>query len=151
MTSSSTPSDHGPAHSGDGTPRGGPIERLLGEIHGRFRHSRDGTVASYIPELAHADPDAFGIAMTTMDGHSYTVGDSRVPFTIQSVSKPFVYALALRDRGLDDVIGRVGVEPTGDAFNAITLEPGTGRHGGDTGAWRGQPTDPDSGSCPRPR
>ncbi|WP_322747740.1 MULTISPECIES: glutaminase A [unclassified Frankia] len=120
-------SKHVPASVGAGTPSGGPIERLLGELHGGFRDNRDGAVATYIPQLAHADPNAFGIAMTTMDGHSYSVGDSMLPFTIQSVSKPFVYALALHDRGFDDVIRRVGVEPTGDAFNAITLEAGTGR------------------------
>ena len=54
-------------------------------------------------------------------------GDDHVAFTIQSVSKPFVYALALVDRGLDDVLANVGAEPSGEAFNAISLEPGTGR------------------------
>uniref|UniRef100_UPI00397DA7D5 glutaminase n=1 Tax=Salmonella sp. SAL4448 TaxID=3159903 RepID=UPI00397DA7D5 len=50
-----------------------------------------------------------------------------VRFTIQSISKPFAYALALRDRGLDRVLESVGVEPSGDAFNEISLEPDTGR------------------------
>ena len=48
------------------------------------------------------------------------------PFTMQSVSKLFVYALALADRGLDEVITKVGVEPSGDTFNAISLERGPG-------------------------
>ncbi|MGF7236854.1 MAG: glutaminase A [Frankia sp.] len=108
-------------------PGGGPMERMLAEVHGRHSALRDGSVASYIPELAKADPDLFGVAMTMMDGYGYAAGDSQVPFTIQSVSKPFVYALALSDLGRDAVTARVGVEPTGDAFNAITLEPGTGR------------------------
>ena len=50
-----------------------------------------------------------------------------MPFTIQSISKPFVYALALDDAGVDGVLARVGVEPSGEAYNAISLEPGTGR------------------------
>jgi len=50
-----------------------------------------------------------------------------VPFTIQSVSKPFVYGLALEDAGTESVMARVGTEPSGEGFNAISLEPGTGR------------------------
>jgi glutaminase len=84
-------------------------------------------VATYIPELARADPSWFGISLATADGHVYEVGDTRVPFTIQSISKPFVYGLALEDRGKAAVLARIGVEPTGDAFNEISLEPGTGR------------------------
>jgi glutaminase len=87
----------------------------------------DGEVASYIPALAHADPAALGISLVTVEGRRYSVGDATQPFTIQSVSKPFVYALALADSGLATVLARVGTEPTGDAFNAVTLESGTGR------------------------
>lgn len=62
-----------------------------------------------------------------MDGHSYSAGAADVPFTLQSVSKPFVYALALGALGLDEVSRWVGAEPSGEAFNAISLEPATGR------------------------
>jgi glutaminase len=62
-----------------------------------------------------------------VSGSVYEAGESAVPFTIQSISKPFVYALALADAGVDDVLARVGVEPSGEAFNAISLEPTTGR------------------------
>ncbi len=86
-----------------------------------------GSVANYIPELAHANPEWFGIVIVTVDGHIYQVGDSRQPFTIQSVSKPFVYGIALEDCGLAEVMLRVGVEPSGDAFNSISLDPVTGR------------------------
>ena len=86
----------------------------------------DGELATYIPELAGADPDRFGIALVSMDGHVYGVGDSDVPFTIQSVSKPFVYALALGDVGAEEILARVGAEPSGEAFNAISLEPESG-------------------------
>ena len=83
-------------------------------------------MASYIPELTKADPNWFGICLVTMDGVAYSVGDSEQLFTIQSISKPFVYATALADRGRDFVARRVGVEPSGDAFNSISLHPQTG-------------------------
>ena len=57
--------------------------------------SGDGNVATYIPELAKADPHAFGIAIATVQGSVYEVGDTRLPFTLQSLSKPFTYACAL--------------------------------------------------------
>ncbi|SFS09614.1 L-glutaminase [Agrococcus baldri] len=82
----------------------------------------DGEVASYIPELAEADPDLFGLAMCTIDGTVYASGDAEHRFTIQSLSKPFAYALALADRGRDEVLRFVGVEPSGDPFNEISLE-----------------------------
>ena len=63
-------------------------------------------VATYIPELAKADPDWFGICLATTDGHVYEVGDTRQPFTIQSISKPFVYGLALEDRGAEAVLAQ---------------------------------------------
>ena len=90
-------------------------------LHERFQPLASGRVATYIPELARADPSWFGISLATADGHVYEVGDTRVPFTIQSISKPFVYGLALEDRGKPAVLARVGVEPTGDAFNEISL------------------------------
>ncbi len=108
-------------------PRTSPVEHFLGDLHRRFAGLEDGEVADYIPELAKADPRWFGICLATVDGHVYEVGDTRQPFTIQSISKPFVYGLALEDRGRGEVLRRVGVEPTGDAFNEISLEAGSGR------------------------
>ncbi|MGW2841724.1 glutaminase A [Streptomyces sp. NPDC001493] len=99
----------------------------LGELRARFAGIRHGEVASYIPELTRADPDAFGLALVSMDGHLYSAGEARTPFTVQSVSKPFVYALALAELGLDEVSAWVSAEPSGEAFNAINLEHGTGR------------------------
>ncbi len=104
-----------------------PIQRYLEGVHARFAGLAGGAVATYIPELAKADPGWFGICIATTDGRTYEVGDTRRPFTIQSISKPFVYGLALEDRGADAVLAKIGVEPTGDAFNSISLEPGTGR------------------------
>ena len=104
-----------------------PIADYLLELHTRFAGLHEGQVATYIPELAKANPAWFGVCLVTTAGHVYEVGDSRQPFTIQSISKPFVYGLALEDNSRDDVLKKIGVEPTGDAFNAISLEQGTGR------------------------
>jgi glutaminase len=104
-----------------------PIQAYLEELHNRFRSLDSGHVASYIPELSKADPGWLGIAVATVDGQVYEVGTTRHAFTIQSISKPRVYGVALEDCGPEQVMRTVGVEPSGDAFNAISLEPGTGR------------------------
>lgn len=103
------------------------FQAYLETIHRAYASLDDGAVADYIPELTKADPDWFGIAIVTVDGFVYQVGDSRQPFTIQSISKAITYGLALEDRGIDAVLTRVDVEPSGEAFNSISLEPGTGR------------------------
>ena len=99
-----------------------PIHSCLKEIHSKYRDDFRGGVASYIPELAKADPSLFAIVVVTADGQIYEVGDAAHRFTIQSISKPFVYGLALEDHGLDHVLGKVGVEPTGEAFNSIVFD-----------------------------
>lgn len=104
-----------------------PIEEYLRQIHRECQSDTSGAVATYIPELGKANPDWFGIVLVTATGSVYAVGDSEQHFTIQSISKPFVYGLALEDQGREAVLKRVGVEPTGDAFNSISLEPGSGR------------------------
>ena len=104
-----------------------PIQDYLEKIHREIAKLKNGAVASYIPELAKADPDLFGICLVTATGSVYEVGDSRHPFTIQSISKAFAYGLALEDRGTSEVLAKIGMEPTGDAFNSISLEPVTGR------------------------
>ena len=86
-----------------------PILTTLFEIYREYRENFSGQIATYIPELAKADPAQFGIALATADGEIYEVGDSRQLFTIQSISKPFVYALALEDNGIEQVLQKVGV------------------------------------------
>ncbi|MGK2952060.1 MAG: glutaminase A [Thiobacillus sp.] len=103
-----------------------PIQTYLEGLHRRLADLHEGEMADYIPELGKANPNWFGICLVTMDGVAYSVGDADQLFTIQSISKPFVYATALADRGRDFVAGRVGVEPSGDAFNSISLNPQTG-------------------------
>ncbi|MCW5935680.1 MAG: glutaminase A [Fimbriimonadaceae bacterium] len=103
------------------------ILAALNELHLRYRNLDEGQVADYIPELAKANPDWFGICVVTVDGRVYEIGDFDRRFTIQSVSKPFVYGLALEDHGRDHVLTKVGVEPTGDAFNSIIKLDATNR------------------------
>lgn len=100
---------------------------LLQELHDRLSHCREGAVADYIPELAKADPHDFGIVVAMADGRIYAVGDTEKPFTIQSISKPFAYGLALQALSVEHMQRKVGVEPSGEAFNAISLDPETGR------------------------
>jgi glutaminase len=104
-----------------------PVARRLRAIFEKVATSTDGTVADYIPALAEANPDWFGVSLTTVDGHRYDLGDSDVRFTIQSISKPFVFGLALDEYGVEGVQHRVGVEPSGDPFNAIEVDVESGR------------------------
>lgn len=107
--------------------RSNSFQNYLESLHDEYAPFDEGAVASYIPELLTADPAWFGIALVTVDGHVYQVGDSRQAFTIQSISKAITYGLALEDRGVEAVLRKVDVEPSGEAFNSISLEPGTGR------------------------
>ncbi len=100
-----------------------PLKSFLDRCHAEIAGEHSGAVANYIPELAKADPKHFGISLATIDGHVYEAGDSAVPFTIQSISKAFVFSLALEIFGADRVYQAIGVEPSGDAFNSIRLLP----------------------------
>ncbi len=78
-----------------------------------------GDVADYIPGLDRADKNNLGLCIMRTDGTVQRVGDYDVKFTIQSVSKPVTLMLAILDNGVDHVFSKVGMEPTGDAFNSI--------------------------------
>jgi len=104
-----------------------PIPDYLSEVLDACGGERSGELAAYIPELAQADPDRLALALATADGTVYAVGDDTATFSIQSISKPFSYALAIAEHGLDAVLAKVGVEPSGEAFNELSLEVGTGR------------------------
>ena len=98
------------------------VRTVVEDLHREYLPLRDGEVADYIPELADANPDAFAISAATTDGRCVDVGDASHPFTIQSISKLLVYGLALETHGQEHVRRRVGVAPTGEAFNAIALD-----------------------------
>lgn len=104
-----------------------PFADTIHDLHSRLTELRDGAVADYIPELGRADPELFGIAVATVDGAVHASGDTEHPFTIQSISKALIFGMALEHHGLEGVLARVGVEPTGDAFNSIEVDERSGR------------------------
>jgi glutaminase len=102
------------------------LQDIVDAVYERHRGNDDGEVASYIPALAEANPDDFAIVLTTIGGDVVSAGDVESQFSIQSVSKPFVYGMALDEIGFEAVAGRVGSEPSGESFNAIELDPQSG-------------------------
>jgi len=104
-----------------------PFRSYLNDLHAKYRNLNDGAVADYIPELALAKPEWFGICAITTDGQMFEVGDCDQLFTIQSISKAFVFGMALEDHGREYVNSKVSVEPTGEAFNSIVLDEDTNR------------------------
>lgn len=102
-----------------------PVPDYLQHVLAACDQNHKGALADYIPELAQADPNKLALALSTVDGTIYSTGDDEVEFTIQSMSKPFAYALAIRHQGLDVVFKKVGVEPSGEAFNQIALDKNT--------------------------
>ena len=104
-----------------------PIDEYLRRIHAEIAELRDGRPYTVGPSGHTVDPDDFGICLATVDGYVYEVGTTRKPFSMQSLSKPLTYGLALADLGTDAVDAKVDVEPSGDTFTEISLAPGTGR------------------------
>ncbi len=97
------------------------LEHFLNHCLETYAAESGGAVANYIPELSKANPAHFGIGLATIDGHIYEAGDCDVEFTIQSISKAFAFALALDIVGAERVEAKIGVEPSGEAFNSIRL------------------------------
>ncbi|BAQ65221.1 glutaminase A [Geminocystis sp. NIES-3709] len=104
-----------------------PFLNYLNELHQKYQSLNDGKIADYIPELALAKPEWFGICVATVDGQLFEVGNCDQLFTVQSISKAFVFGLALEDHGREYVNCKVSVEPTGEAFNSIVLDEITNR------------------------
>jgi glutaminase len=104
-----------------------PIPDFLDETLDRFRPDRSGENADYIPDLAAADSEKLAICISTLDGIEYTAGDADHEFSIQSMSKPFIYGLALEQEGLAGVFEKVGVEPSGEKFNELSLDKMSGK------------------------
>lgn len=103
------------------------VQLYLDRLCSEFVEVGDGELADYIPELSRVDPDGFGVSLSSSDGYVYESGDATVEFTIQSISKPFTYALALDMSGQQAVDAKIGVEPSGEAFNEISVDSVTKR------------------------
>ena len=99
------------------------LKQFIEHLYEKYRDENSGEVATYIPELGKADPNRFGICVVSADGQEVSVGDVDVEFTIQSICKPLAFLMALDSLGRDEVLSHVGVEPSGDAFNSVEIDP----------------------------
>ena len=95
-------------------------KQTLQEVYKKYQSETRGKNASYIPELAKVSTNHFAISVVTVDGHVYSIGDSNIRFSLQSISKVFAYALALADNDHDIIFDHIGLDATGEKFNAIT-------------------------------
>ena len=95
------------------------LETAIDEAYVLFKDVDEGETAQYIPALAAAEPDDFGLAVLTVDGELITRGDVDQPFAIMSAAKPFTLALLMRQQGTGVVLEKIGVEPTGLPFDTL--------------------------------
>ena len=95
------------------------VRALVSDAHERFRTDRDGRVSDVYPALANVPQDLFGLCVVGVSGATYGSGDWDIPFSIMSVSKPFVFALVLQALGADEARRRLGVNATGLPFNSL--------------------------------
>jgi glutaminase len=95
------------------------VAELVAEAHRRFATVNQGKVATYIPALAAADPTHFGIAVAATSGQLFEAGEASLPFSIQSISKPFLYALICQAIGERAAREKLGVNSTGLPFNSV--------------------------------
>lgn len=103
----------------DKIPASDQLRKVMAEAYHLYRSDNHGTPLAYTADVPKVDPSLFGIAIVTVNGDVYEIGDSKAPFAIQSISKPFVFGLALEDHGHTELLNKVGVEPTGMHFNSL--------------------------------
>lgn len=96
------------------------IKRAVAFTEANFRGKYDGAaVASYIPELSLTNPDIFSFSAVTMEGELLSAGEKDVKFSMQSISKILLLALAIETLGADEVFSHVGREACSEAFNSV--------------------------------
>jgi glutaminase len=95
------------------------VEAALKAAHARYKDLQEGANADYIPALAKVDSDIYGIALVTVDGKVYTIGDVKSEVSIQSISKVFTAALVMDEMGPRAISDNMGVDATGQVFNSI--------------------------------
>uniref|UniRef100_A0A4W6BNF6 glutaminase n=1 Tax=Lates calcarifer TaxID=8187 RepID=A0A4W6BNF6_LATCA len=93
----------------------------IDELYESAKNLSGGQVADYIPQLAKFSPDLWAVSLCTVDGQRHTVGDTKVPFCLQSCVKPLKYAVAVHDHGTEYVHSFIGKEPSGLRFNKLFL------------------------------
>jgi glutaminase len=94
------------------------FQRVVDAAYTKYKDLKDGKNADYIPILTETPSDLFGVVIVTRDGKVFKAGDVDYEFSIQSVSKPFTAGLLLKEQGPEVVQEKIGVEPTGMAFNS---------------------------------
>ncbi|XP_010774328.1 glutaminase kidney isoform, mitochondrial-like [Notothenia coriiceps] len=94
----------------------------IDELYESAKPLNEGQVADYIPQLAKFSPDLWAVSLCTVDGQRHTVGDTKVPFCLQSCVKPLKYAIAVHDHGTEYVHSFIGKEPSGLRFNKLFLD-----------------------------
>jgi glutaminase len=95
------------------------IAEAVDAAHNKFKNKRGGKNAGYIPALAEVDPQFFGISVATVDGQTFSAGDAKCQFALESISKVFTAALAMEQVGPRAFHRKVGADPTGEAFNSV--------------------------------
>ena len=100
-------------------PEAAVVENMMQQTYELHVDLSEGTVASYIPKLAEADPGWFGLTLASATGSRFSSGDSQQEFSIQSIAKAFVYALVCDAVGHEEVRERIGVNNTGLPFNSV--------------------------------
>lgn len=98
------------------------VQEQLEQLHDHHADQHDEDIVSIALPAAQDEEDVFGLAGTAVDGTRWTVGDCDHRFPLQSISKVITYALALEDNGREATLRHVGVEPSGDPFNAIVFD-----------------------------
>lgn len=99
------------------------VNRRLDELYERHLDDHEGEVATYYdPEAPQEEKESFGVSLVSTNGKAFQTGDHDLPFPLQSISKAFVYGMALEDCGREAVLKKVGVEPSGEAFNSIEFD-----------------------------
>ncbi|XP_074082468.1 glutaminase liver isoform, mitochondrial isoform X2 [Macrotis lagotis] len=100
------------------------FEEFTDHVDRIFEESKErtgGKVAAYIPQLAKSDPDLWGVSLCTVDGQRHSVGQTKMPFCLQSCVKPLTYAISVSNLGTDYVHKYVGKEPSGLRYNKLSL------------------------------
>lgn len=102
-------------------PRFSKFTQIISEIYNKTSSFNQGTVASYIPQLARVDPNLYGVSLCTIDAQRFNIGDTKVPFTVQSMCKAINYCIVLEEYKEEYVHKFMGREPSGKGFNELLL------------------------------
>lgn len=103
------------------------VQQQMEELHAlHLTHGEEQVVRYYPPEM-ESEAHRFGIAFTHVDSTQFHYGDCEYAFPLHSISKVFIYALALEDNGREETLRHVGVEPSGDPYNSITFDENNNR------------------------